>query len=63
MSQNTIISYDLRSALRINKVTIRQFAASVGLTLIRVREIANKRKCALADADIFSEHIKRLGCR
>lgn len=61
MSQNTVINYNLRAALRANKVTMRQFAASVGLTLQRVREIANARKCVLADADIFTIHIRRLG--
>jgi len=60
MSQNTIINYSLRAALRANKVTIRQFAASAGLTLNRVREIANSGKCVLADADIFTIHIRKL---
>ena len=60
MSQNQIISFDISSLLRGKKVTMRDFCASVGITLNLFREIRAARKCVLADAEIFVAHARRL---
>ena len=60
MNQNDIITYDLRSALRGRKVTIRAFAKSVGLPMTRVRWIFKNREMAYGQAQVYTIHIRRL---